>query len=317
MRTVSLITPCYNGEKYLDAFFDGLLRQTYTDVELFFVDDGSTDLTKKKYQSYEERLLKRGYDLKYFYQKNEGQASAINSVLDRVNGEYLMWPDSDDVMYPNHIEEKVKAMKANKKTDLVMCEGIIVCEDNIEGKGKVLRRKRTLHDDLFADYIYERNVVFAPMAFMVRMSSFDKVNPQRKIYCGRQGQNWQLLLPLIYSGKWNYINKQLYRYVVRNKSHSHEERSFLETIDRLDGFKQILLHTIRAIDKMPLKEKQWWEKQIEIKYLRKKLYLYQLHSCWEETIILKNKIRGINGRLSIKEMNMFINVRNRIFGDLV
>lgn len=58
---VSLITPCYNGEKYLERFLDSVLAQTYDNIEFILVNDGSTDDTEKIALSYQEKFADRGY----------------------------------------------------------------------------------------------------------------------------------------------------------------------------------------------------------------------------------------------------------------
>ena len=108
---VSIITPCYNGEKHLEYFLNSLLTQDYFNVEFFFVDDGSTDNTKEIFYSYIPKLEEKGWNVKYIYKGNGGAASAINAALPLISGKYFIWPDSDDILYPNHISEKVKYME--------------------------------------------------------------------------------------------------------------------------------------------------------------------------------------------------------------
>ena len=66
---VSIITPCYNGEAFLKRYFESILNQTYPNLELIFINDGSTDRTEEIALSYRERLEKRG--ITYIYEKQE------------------------------------------------------------------------------------------------------------------------------------------------------------------------------------------------------------------------------------------------------
>ena len=74
---VSIITPCYNGEPYLDQYFDSILKQTYQHLELIFVDDGSTDRTSEIAENYREKLEDRG--IRYILLKQENRGSRKRS----------------------------------------------------------------------------------------------------------------------------------------------------------------------------------------------------------------------------------------------
>ena len=81
MPLVSIISPCYNGEKYLSCFLESVLSQSYDNIELIMVDDGSTDRTKEIICSFEDKFRNRNLSLCYIYQENRGQAAAINRGL--------------------------------------------------------------------------------------------------------------------------------------------------------------------------------------------------------------------------------------------
>lgn len=95
---VSIITPCFNGEAYLDRYFSSVLQQTYQPLELIFINDGSTDRTAEIAENYRPRLEAKGIRFIYQAQENAGQAAALNRGLKLFTGEYLTWPDSDDEM---------------------------------------------------------------------------------------------------------------------------------------------------------------------------------------------------------------------------
>ena len=88
---VSVVTPCYNSEKYIEAYLRSLLEQTYSDLEIILVDDGSTDRTAEIIQSYRPVFEAKGISLYYLYQEHENQAAAVNRGLKKVTGEYLIW----------------------------------------------------------------------------------------------------------------------------------------------------------------------------------------------------------------------------------
>ena len=124
---VSVITPCYNGDKFLSIFLDSLLDQTYKNIEFIFVDDGSTDRTRTIFYSYVKRFKGKGYKLVYVKQaKNKGQAAALNKGLKYFTGEYLTWPDADDILHKDNIRLRVEFLEQHKECGMVVCESPIL-----------------------------------------------------------------------------------------------------------------------------------------------------------------------------------------------
>ena len=113
---VSIITPCYNTGSIVHRLLDSILEQDYPSVEMFAIDDGSTDNTPDVIKSYIPKFEKKGYRLTYVKQENGGQSSAINNGLKMVSGEYLAWPDSDDFYcVPTAISSLVITLNENKE----------------------------------------------------------------------------------------------------------------------------------------------------------------------------------------------------------
>lgn len=92
---VSVIMPCYNGTKHLAKTLDCMAAQTYKNIELIFINDGSTDDTEVIFRSYERRLVNEGREaVVYIKQANGGLPNAINAGLKIFKGAYLSWLDS-------------------------------------------------------------------------------------------------------------------------------------------------------------------------------------------------------------------------------
>lgn len=100
---VSIIIPVYNGKKYLKYAIESALNQTYKNIEIIVVDDGSTDNTRMIAKKYEGKI-------KYYYKENGGVSSALNLGITKMSGEYFSWLSHDDEYYPNKIEEEVTAL---------------------------------------------------------------------------------------------------------------------------------------------------------------------------------------------------------------
>lgn len=272
---VSIITPCYNGENFVAGFFENIIAQTYKKIELFFINDGSTDNTEQIAQSYRARLEEAGIIYHYIYQENAGQAAAINKGLARFSGEYLMWTDSDDLLHPDNIRKKVDFLQSHPEYGFVMCRGIAVLENDVNHKLWDMKRLPPHGEDtFFRDMILEKNVVFTPGVYMARGEEFVRVLPSRHIYESRVGQNWQMLLPLAYNCKCGYMTDELFYYVVRQESHSRQERTLEEELDKLQRHDE----TLRVILKdMGLGDSQYME-LLDDKLVRKefdKAYEYK------------------------------------------
>jgi len=106
MPKVSVIIPVFNSEQYLVECVESVLNQTFRDIEIIFVDDGSTDKSfniLNRYKIKDKRII-------LLTQDNSGQSAARNRALDCAHGEYVYFLDSDDYIEPNLIEECVKIL---------------------------------------------------------------------------------------------------------------------------------------------------------------------------------------------------------------
>lgn len=103
---VSVIVPVYNNTRYLKECIDSLLAQTYYDVELILVDDGSDDDCARLCDSFRDVAA-------VYHKPNGGVSSARNLGLEKVRGEYVCFVDSDDVISPRYIETLVEMCERN------------------------------------------------------------------------------------------------------------------------------------------------------------------------------------------------------------
>ena len=108
---VSIVTPVYNGETHLAKMLDSVLAQTYPDVEMILVDDGSADGTVRAAQNYSEKFEEKGYGYRIVRAEHKNASAAINQGLPFVSGEYLIWPDSDDYLEPESIRRRVDFLR--------------------------------------------------------------------------------------------------------------------------------------------------------------------------------------------------------------
>ena len=113
---ITVIVPIYNTEKYLPKCLDSILNQTYTDIELILVDDGSTDFSPEICKEY----AKKDNRIKYYRIDNGGQGRARNFGLDRAKGEWITFVDSDDYIEKDMYEEMI-ALAEDNDADIAIC----------------------------------------------------------------------------------------------------------------------------------------------------------------------------------------------------
>lgn len=265
-KLVSIITPCFNGEDFLNRFFYTILNQTYKNIELIFINDGSTDRTEQIALSYKPLIEADKHSFTYIYQENAGQAAAVNKGIKIFNGDYLMWHDADDILDKNNVRRKVEFMEAHPQYGIAQCYGKEVHERDL---GKKLRDFGRIppsgEDKLFEDLIMKKNVEYSPGLFIVRRSAFLAANPKRDIFESRRGQNMQMLLPVVYNFPCGYIREDLFTYVIREQSHSHDHITMEELIKRSGERKIMLLETLNRID---MKDRAYYVNRVEEVLLR-------------------------------------------------
>lgn len=129
MRLVSIIVPVHNAQSYLDRSIRSLLEQTYEDVEVILVDDGSSDRSPEICQEYE-----RSFDrITLLQQHNCGPSAARNLGLSRARGEYICFADADDWAEPTMVEYLVAAARQHD-SDFVFCGYRLVRSEVVLGE---------------------------------------------------------------------------------------------------------------------------------------------------------------------------------------
>lgn len=101
---VSIIIPVYNLEDYIENCLNSVVNQTYRELEILCIDDGSTDKSAEKIKAFAERDSR----VKYLYQENAGVSAARNKGLDEATGEYVMFVDGDDYIHFQTVEILLK-----------------------------------------------------------------------------------------------------------------------------------------------------------------------------------------------------------------
>lgn len=278
---VSILTPTYNCGKYIHRLLNSVLMQTYPRIEMFVIDDGSTDGTKQIIADYIPRFTQKGYKLFYHYQTNQGQSNAINNGLKMLNGDYLVWPDADDFYKAtNAVECLVDVFENNKDIGMARCLIEYVTEDNLIVT-HAINEKQQFSDNLFEDCLYQKNGFwYCAGGYMLKINDLRMRIPQMDIYTSKlAGQNWQLMLPMLYHKKCVTIPQVMYTVLERQSSHSRGQfTTRKQIVGKYHSYRDTILSTINRIQEMPENERKRIKCNIRRKYfiLTAKYNLY----CW-------------------------------------
>ena len=171
---VSIIIPVYNSENWIDILIESIINQSYKNIEILIVDDGSTDSTYdicNKYVQIDNRI-------KLYKQKNQGPGSARNLAFNHSTGEYIMYADSDDYFEYNAIEIALREIKSRKLD--IMNFNALCFYDNIDESESGIANDRYLkkndYDEIMSGLDYfktlRKNVDFSSVvwSFIYRKS---------------------------------------------------------------------------------------------------------------------------------------------------
>ena len=154
---ISVIVPVYNVETYLDKCLQSIVTNTYRDLEIICINDGSTDSCPeilKKWQEKDSRII-------VINQENLGLPGARNSGLDIAKGKYIAFIDSDDIVHPRYFQSLLNCME-EKKADMVVCgcQKFNVDEEPVMDSRLSIHYSKLTSREFYRSY-YARHMVWA------------------------------------------------------------------------------------------------------------------------------------------------------------
>jgi len=168
---VSIIIPVYNGSNYLRTAIESALNQTYQNIEVIVVDDGSNDggKTRKITESF-------GNKIRFFSKKNGGCGSALNLGIKNMRGELFSWLSHDDLYLPKKIERQVNKYLAQVNPDSIIFSGYVSKDGNNRRLGSTLPHRYLIPPQLEKPlYPLLRGLVHG-CTLLIPRSAFDKVS---------------------------------------------------------------------------------------------------------------------------------------------
>lgn len=208
---VTIIIPAYNSEKYIGKAILSCLNQTYTNLEILIVNDGSTDSTSHIISEYENKDAR----IKHIYQKNQGLVRARKTGVQNTKTTFFVFLDSDDTLTPNAIEELVKVNKEQNRD-------IIFSNFYTEFENGVLLHKSNndyCDDDEYKDYaekILSKKIAPTIWGKLIRTKLFLQIDTPDEVTIGEDAISILQLLSL--KPKVGHVNTYIYHYIQHSDS---------------------------------------------------------------------------------------------------
>ncbi|WP_407305258.1 glycosyltransferase family 2 protein [Acinetobacter sp.] len=189
MPLVSVIIPCYNHEKFVQDSIRSVINQSYENIELIIIDDGSKDSSIEKIKEMIVLCKQRFTRFEFISRSNKGLSTTLNEALEWCEGEYLSPQDSDDIMLSNKIEKQVKILSDNKNIVAVFGAIYLIDEEN-QNIGEESIAESNLYD--FKSIILNEHRIFCPTQ-MIRAVHLNRVGGYKD---GLIIEDWYMWLKL-------------------------------------------------------------------------------------------------------------------------
>lgn len=294
---ITVIVPVYNVEQYLRQCLDSILNQTYQEIEVLLINDGSTDASDEICREYAERDNR----IRYFVKENGGLSDARNYALDRAEGEYVTFVDSDDFLMEQALE-KLYATSLLGESDLVVGFFCYFEEPYFQlfTKEHFPELPITYVDSLYAlhqmDEMVDVNFLRFSTAWgkLYKLSLFDGIRYPYGKYAEDQFTTWRLYLK---SEKIAVSNQVVYAY--RHNPNSLSNNFNLSHMDYIDALEE-RIHETKDIEGIDIvKTYRMYDYVLKRRLSELKFYGYEEE--WEK---LKNKIELLNLENSINQGKM-------------
>lgn len=223
---VSVIISAYNHEKYIEDCLRSIILQSYENIELLVIDDGSSDATFNKILTLKNECEKRFVRFVFEKQRNMGTRYSGNKLITKSKGKYLFFTASDDVVKPQTVKKLVGFLEQNPEYVLAVGDNEIINENNDRiywGNKRTIVKKEyaafktfgeelglyTKHYNSFGEYSDLLKSNYIPNGYMIPRSCVLEVGMyDETIYL----EDWYLILQLAKLGKFKFFPEILYCY---------------------------------------------------------------------------------------------------------
>jgi glycosyltransferase involved in cell wall biosynthesis len=212
---VTVVLPCYNAMPFLREALDSIVNQTYANLEILCVNDGSTDETGIVLEEYakQDRRIKVIHN-----ETNLKLIATLNKAISLATGEYIARMDADDISKPNRIEEELLYMLENPEVDVVAC-----ATENIDEKGRVLSKNILRQFSSIANFYASFHYVplgHPELLFKTKVLKDNHFSQKEYVL---HTEDYELLSRLLRRGyNLTNINKYLFYFRINSNSVSHK-----------------------------------------------------------------------------------------------
>ncbi|MEC5394902.1 glycosyltransferase family 2 protein [Bergeyella sp. RCAD1439] len=183
LNLVSVIIPCYNSANYIQETLTSVREQSYSNVEIIVVDDGSLD----NLPDIMEKEMQKDSRVSFFRQSNKGQSMARQLGVEKSKGKYLLFLDSDDKIHHSYIQKAVEILDKNPEVGIVTCKAHFF--DKMDGEWE-------LPEYVLADFLIQNSIFITSL---IRKEDFQEIggfDSSLTFY-----EDWDIFLSLIERGK--------------------------------------------------------------------------------------------------------------------
>ncbi|MBD3196272.1 MAG: glycosyltransferase [Candidatus Lokiarchaeota archaeon] len=213
MVEVSILLPVYNRSQYIEKTLDSIINQTFRDFEIIVIDDGSKDDCPSIIKRYAQKE-KRIHD--YYHSENKGIALTRNELIQKANGRYIAFIDSDDLWEPVKLERQISVLK-EKENLVVWSEGLLIDEfdkdldETFTRSLKATNKKKS--GDLFNVLLKGNYILFSSILFKAKLiENFEFDHRYRLI------DDYQLIIYLASRCNFYFIDDPLVKYRTHGKN---------------------------------------------------------------------------------------------------
>jgi glycosyltransferase involved in cell wall biosynthesis len=213
---VSVIIPCFNVEKYVEKAITSIVNQTYKNLEIWIIDDASTDDTLQKINLFSDQRIKV-----ISFEENTQKVGAVNEILQRVNGDYIAFQDADDWSEPDRV--KMQLQEFRNDPELGICfTGYRYISNKVSLPSKISLTNNQLKSE-FLDFFkndINRDSTVSP-TLMISKEALLKTKGYSYYFAGRVAEDIQWIYRILKDFKGITIDKILYNYRLREGSFTH------------------------------------------------------------------------------------------------